>query len=52
LREAARRFFRFHAFRRLLSVVVLILIDAVALSVSILDVAYFAGSGREVLTTY
>jgi exopolysaccharide biosynthesis polyprenyl glycosylphosphotransferase len=52
VRETARRFFRFHAFRRLLSVVVLILIDAVALSVGILDSAYFAGAGQEVLTTY
>ena len=52
MRETARRFFRFHAFRRLLSVVVLILIDAVALSVGVLDTAYFAGAGQEVLTTY
>jgi exopolysaccharide biosynthesis polyprenyl glycosylphosphotransferase len=52
VRETARRFFRFHAFRRLLSVVVLILIDAVALSVGVLDSAYFAGAGQEVLTTY
>jgi len=52
MRETARRFFRFHAFRRILSVVVLILIDAAALSVGILDVAYFAGAGQEMLTTY
>jgi exopolysaccharide biosynthesis polyprenyl glycosylphosphotransferase len=52
VRETARRFFRFHAFRRLLSVVVLILVDAVALSVGVLDSAYFAGAGQEVLTTY
>ena len=52
MRETARRFFRVHAFRRLLSVVVLILIDAVALSVGVLDSAYFAGAGQEVLTTY
>src|SRR5919112_6621049 len=52
MRKTARRFFRFHAFRRLLSVVVLILIDAVALSVGVLDSAYFAGAGQEVLTTY
>jgi exopolysaccharide biosynthesis polyprenyl glycosylphosphotransferase len=52
VRETARRFFRFQAFRRLLSVVVLILIDAVALSVGVLDSAYFAGAGQQVLTTY
>jgi exopolysaccharide biosynthesis polyprenyl glycosylphosphotransferase len=52
MRETVRRFFRFHAFRRLLSVVILILIDAVALSVGVLDSAYFAGAGQEVLTTY
>jgi exopolysaccharide biosynthesis polyprenyl glycosylphosphotransferase len=46
MREAARRIFNFHAFRRLLSVVVLILIDAAALSMAILVPAYLMGAGR------
>ncbi|MDX6380237.1 MAG: hypothetical protein QOI57_1261, partial [Rubrobacteraceae bacterium] len=41
-----RRIFNFHAFRRLLSVVVLILIDAAALSMAILVPAYLMGAGR------
>ncbi len=50
MREAARRLFRFHAFRRLLSVVVLISIDAAALSVGVLVSAYLTGTGQEVVT--
>jgi exopolysaccharide biosynthesis polyprenyl glycosylphosphotransferase len=46
MREAARRIFNFHAFRRLLSVVVLILIDAAALSMATLVPAYLRGAGQ------
>jgi exopolysaccharide biosynthesis polyprenyl glycosylphosphotransferase len=46
LREAARRIFNVQAFRRPLSVTVLILIDAVALASGILVSAYLTGSGR------
>jgi exopolysaccharide biosynthesis polyprenyl glycosylphosphotransferase len=49
MREAARRIFNFHAFRRLLSVVVLILIDAAALSMATLVQAYLMGAGRGVV---
>jgi hypothetical protein len=40
LREAARRIFRFHVFRRLLSVVALILVDATALALGVLVSGY------------
>ena len=52
MREAARRLFRFHAFRRLMSVVVLISIDAAALSAGVLASAYLAGAGGEVVIAY
>ena len=52
MREAARRLFRFHAFRRLLSVAVLILADAAALALGILASTYLLSgeSLGEVLT--
>ena len=46
LREAARRIFNFQAFRRPLSVTVLILVDAVALALGILVSAYLAGDDQ------
>jgi len=46
LREAARRLFRFHALRRLLSVAVLIFVDAAALSVGVLVSAYLVWGER------
>src|SRR3954453_22535526 len=46
MREAARKIFNFHAFRRLLSVAVLILIDAAALSLATVVPAYLMGAGR------
>ncbi|CAA9450566.1 MAG: Undecaprenyl-phosphate glycophosphotransferase [uncultured Rubrobacteraceae bacterium] len=49
MREAARRLFRFHAFRRLLSVVVLIFVDAAALSAGVLVTSYLTGAGQEIL---
>src|ERR687893_603691 len=49
MREAARSLFRFHAFRRTLSVVVLILIDSAALALGVLVLAYLAGAGQEVV---
>ena len=49
MREAARRVFNFHAFRRVLSVAVLVLVDAAALSLGILASAYIAGTGQEVV---
>ena len=52
MREAARRLFRFHAFRRLLSVVVLIFIDAAALSVGVLASSYLTGAGQEIVVSY
>ncbi|MCA1727875.1 MAG: sugar transferase [Actinobacteria bacterium] len=51
MREAVRRIFNFHAFRRLLSVTVLVLVDAAALSLGVLAPAYPAGAG-EVVTIY
>ncbi len=45
MREAARRIFNVQAFRRPLSVTVLILIDAVALALGILVSAYLTGDG-------
>jgi exopolysaccharide biosynthesis polyprenyl glycosylphosphotransferase len=45
MREAARKVFNFHAFRRLLSVAVLILIDAAALSLATIVPAYLTGIG-------
>jgi exopolysaccharide biosynthesis polyprenyl glycosylphosphotransferase len=48
MREAARSLFRFHAFRRTLSVAVLILIDSAALALGVLVLAYLAGTGQEV----
>ncbi|MDQ4004175.1 MAG: sugar transferase [Actinomycetota bacterium] len=52
MREAARRIFNVQAFRRPLSVMVLILIDAVALALGILVSAYLTRDGRvgEVMT--
>src|SRR5918997_2517883 len=49
MREAARSLFRFHAFRRTLSVAVLILIDSAALALGVLVLAYLAGAGQEVV---
>ena len=49
MREAARSLFRFHAFRRTLSVAVLILIDSAALALGVLVLAYLAGTGQEVV---
>ena len=45
MREAARRFFKFHAIRRPLSMVVLILIDSAALTLGIAVSTYLVGSG-------
>jgi hypothetical protein len=52
LREAARRLFRFHAFRRLLSVGVLIFIDASALAAGVLASAYLTGVNEEIVAAY
>jgi exopolysaccharide biosynthesis polyprenyl glycosylphosphotransferase len=52
VREAARRLFRFHAFRRLLSVAVLIFVDGAALSAGVLASAYLAGAGQETVMAY
>src|SRR5918994_3663061 len=52
MRDVARRLFRFHAFRRLLSVAVLIFIDAVALTVGVLASAYFTGMAQETVVAY
>ena len=52
MREAARRLFRFHAFRRLLSVAVLVFVDAAALSVGVLASAYLTATGREAVVVY
>ena len=52
MREAARRLFRFHAFRRLLSVAVLIFVDAVALYAGVLASAYLTGVGQEAVVAY
>src|SRR5215210_7462587 len=49
MREAARRLFRFHAFRRTLSVAVLILIDSAALALGVLVSVYLVGTGQEVV---
>src|SRR5918997_5815836 len=49
MREAARSLFRFHAFRRTLSVAVLILIDSAALALGVLVLAYLAGTGQEIV---
>ncbi len=46
MRGAARRIFSFHAFRRLLSVVILVLVDAAALSSGVLTSAYLVGAGQ------
>ncbi len=51
MRETARKLFRFHVFRRLLSVAALVLIDAAALSLGILGPAYLVSSGQGA-TTY
>ncbi len=50
MREAARRLFNFHAFRRPLSVAVLMLIDAGALSSGVLVLAYLGGQVEEIIT--
>ena len=52
MRQAARRLFRFHAFRRLLSVAVLIFVDAAALAVGVLASAYLTGLGQEIVVAY
>jgi len=52
VREAARRLFRFHAFRRLLSVAVLIFVDAAALSAGVLASAYLMGASQEAVVAY
>ena len=52
MREVARRLFRAHAFRRLLSVAVLIFVDAAALSAGVLASAYLTGAGQEVVVAY
>ncbi len=52
MREAARRLFRFHAFRRLLSVAVLIFVDAAALSAGVLASAYLMGASQEAVVAY
>jgi exopolysaccharide biosynthesis polyprenyl glycosylphosphotransferase len=52
LREAARRLFRFHAFRRLLSVGGLIFIDASALAAGVLASAYLTGVNEEIVVAY
>ena len=52
MREAARRLFRFHALRRLLSVAVLIFVDAAALSAGVLASAYLTGAGGEAIVAY
>ena len=50
MRGVARTIFSFHAFRRLLSVVVLVLVDATALSSGVLASAYFMGTEQEVVS--
>ncbi len=50
MRGVARTIFSFHAFRRLLSVVILVLVDAAALSSGVLASAYFAGAEQEVVS--
>jgi exopolysaccharide biosynthesis polyprenyl glycosylphosphotransferase len=52
MREAARRLFRFHAFRRLLSVAFLIFVDAAALSAGVLASAYLMGASQEAVVAY
>jgi lipopolysaccharide/colanic/teichoic acid biosynthesis glycosyltransferase len=52
VKEAARRLFRFHAFRRLLSVGVLIFVDAAALSAGVLTSAYLTGAGQDAVVAY
>ena len=52
MKEAARRLFRFHAFRRVLSVGVLIFVDATALSAGVLASAYLTGAGQEAVVAY
>jgi exopolysaccharide biosynthesis polyprenyl glycosylphosphotransferase len=52
VKEAARRLFRFHAFRRVLSVAVLIFVDATALSAGVLASAYLTGAGQGVVVAY
>src|SRR5918998_1444168 len=49
MREAARSLFRFHAFRRTLSVAVFILFDSATLALAVLVLAYLAGAGQEVV---
>jgi exopolysaccharide biosynthesis polyprenyl glycosylphosphotransferase len=52
MREAARRLFRFHAFRRLLSVAFLIFVDAAALSAGVLASAYLMGASQDAVVAY
>ena len=49
MKQAVRRIFNFHAFRRLLSVVVLVLVDAAALSLGVWISAGIAGAGGAVV---
>ena len=51
MRKVVRSIFKFHAFRRLLSVAFLVFVDAVALSLGVLVPAYLAGVGG-IVTTY
>ncbi|MBV9454974.1 MAG: sugar transferase [Rubrobacter sp.] len=46
MREAARKIFNFQAFRRSLSMTVLIVMDAVALAVGVLVSAFLVGNGQ------
>ncbi len=50
MRGAARTIFSFHAFRRLLSVVILVLVDAAALSSGVLTSAYLVGAGQGIVS--
>ena len=52
MKEAARRLFRFHAFRRLLSVGVLISIDVSALTIGVLTSAYLTGVDQLIVAAY
>ena len=51
MRKTVRKIFNFHAFRRLLSVAVLVLVDAASLSLGVLAPAYLSGTVG-LVTTY
>jgi exopolysaccharide biosynthesis polyprenyl glycosylphosphotransferase len=51
MRKTVRKIFNFHAFRRLLSVAVLVLVDAASLSLGVLASAYLSGTVG-LVTTY